>query len=1343
MNEVIAKLTSIVLCLVIIADVSAVASVNLNVGSFNGRLEGLSKTIWVDDDFVDDPPNHKWDTIQEGVDDADRGDTVYVYNGTYYENVQIRKIISLIGENRKGAIIDGGAKGSTVVIGPGVNRVVITGFTITNGICDYHCAGITISQAKKITIEGNIISSNSMGIRLHPLGYNTIANNTIADNRYSGVYLDAGAHNNIVSGNNISNSPGGIVVITDHNVISSNNISSTDVGVVVLGSGDHNVISGNNVSNSHIGIHLNGLNLFPSSNTISNNTILDISHYGILVEYSIGNTIVSNVMMENGIILIGPLIEHWNTHTIDTSNTVNGKPVYYWKNITGGTIPSGAGEVILANCTDVLIENQNVSIGAAGIELGFSSMSTIANNTASLNKWIGVFLYSSNNNIIDNNTASSNDMEDVLLWLSNNNTVTNNAAFNCRGGISLRSSNGTIVANNSVSDNWFGISLWEDSDNNTIANNNASSNSRGILLSSSGRNAIANNTLSGNNLDGIHFLSSDNNTIAHNAIGSNNEYGVRFSDGSVHNRVYHNNFIDNTKQALDTSPAYNDWHNPILLEGNYWSDYAGVDDGSGTGKHAIAGDLIGDTLIPHPVMDFDFYPCMVPDCLIGPGNTPPVADAGPDQTVYVGDVVQFDGSGSNDPDAGWVNTTVDTLVFQNVAASMALDSHDNPAIAYTNVTEKDLKFAKWNGTLWEIETVDSLGYVGGAPSLAFNGTDYPSISYFDWGNLDLKFAQWNGTGWENETIDSVGTVGTTSSLAFDKEDKPHISYFDYSNQDLKHAWWNGTAWLNETVDWHMNVGSDSYLAFDRHGNPHISYAGEFQIGGQIYKPLKYAWKNGSLWDIQFVSLVPSVASFTSLALDRNDSAHISYFECVGGKLKYAFWNGTAWMTEILDYTTGPIVVGGHTSIALDSVDYPHVSYADGKNGTVKHTFWNGTAWTIETVDSATWDTTSIAIDSNDNPHISYFSSAKLDLKYAKKGGGIVAYDWDFDDGSPHGSGERPAHVYSNPGIYNVTLSVTDKHGATDTDNCIITVLPRNRPPVADANGPYDVDEGSPITLDGSDSYDPDGDTLQYRWDLNNDGIWDTGWSSSPHFVHTWGDDYSGDIVLQVSDGEFTDTDTATITVRNVAPSVELRMLAIYVNVSLRITGEKWHDVSVELYEDDVLMAEGNLVRYPGSPNDQMLDLASLEVNISRRYSAIVRYTPEDDPINGQPLGANPCWIILTFDDGEEIRLHHAFNVRHPETYVWEVDLTREILLHGLTFEATAYDPGADDLVFHWDFGDGTSITCFFPNDNGTFPVEIVGTVTHAFLSTGTYTVTLTVEDDDGGVGVAVLDIVIP
>ncbi len=297
----------------------------------------------------------------------------------------------------------------------------------------------------------------------------------------------------------------------------------------------------------------------------------------------------------------------------------------------------------------------------------------------------------------------------------------------------------------------------------------------------------------------------------------------------------------------------------------------------------------------------------------------------------------------------------------------------------------------------------------------------------------------------------------------------------------------------------------------------------------------------------------------------------------------------------------------------------------------------------------------------------------------------------------------------------------------------------------------EIDEGNPVYCSAMVT-DPGSDDLTLIWqfsdgfqrqtthfnDENDPDPPESPWGTFPFEVvedvtHIFKDDGLYELTLTIIDDDGgVANKTLEILVLNVPPSVSINVLPVEGTVLLRTAGEKWHDVSIELHEDDVLIAEGSLTRYPGSPNDQMLDLTHLSVNISRRYSAIVRYTPEDDPVNGQPNGANPCWIVLKFDDQEEVWIHHTFNVQHPETHIWEVDLTATILSHGLTFEATAHDPGADDLTFHWDFGDGTNVTNIYPNPNGSYPVTIVDTVTHAFPGSGTFTITVTVKDDDGG-----------
>ncbi|MCF7921049.1 MAG: tandem-95 repeat protein [Candidatus Cloacimonetes bacterium] len=82
-------------------------------------------------------------------------------------------------------------------------------------------------------------------------------------------------------------------------------------------------------------------------------------------------------------------------------------------------------------------------------------------------------------------------------------------------------------------------------------------------------------------------------------------------------------------------------------------------------------------------------------------------------------------------------------------------------------------------------------------------------------------------------------------------------------------------------------------------------------------------------------------------------------------------------------------------------------------------------------------------------------------------------------------GETPL-VYFPVGTYNVTLTVTDDRGASDTDVTLVTVIEYNNLPVANAGGPYfemaPVETGyATVTLDGSGSYDLDGEIITYEW----------------------------------------------------------------------------------------------------------------------------------------------------------------------------------------------------------------------------------------------------------------------
>jgi parallel beta-helix repeat protein len=501
---------------------------------------------------VDDSGGADYTTIQQAIDNASSRDTVYVFIGTYFENVIVNKTINLTGENKETTIIDGRGSGSVVTVL--ANWVNMSGFSVANGTY-----GIRVISSGNSTITHNTITNHTgpgygFGIYLDSSSNNFIANNTVANITGSsesyGIRLDYSSNNTIIN-NSVSNSDIGIVLLgSTSNTVINNNASKNELGILLLGS-TSNTVTNNNVSKNYNGIRLQA----SFSNTITNNTISSNNDYGILLISSASNTITNNELKGNGIIISGSLLEQWNTHIIDTSNTVNGKNVYYFKNQSGGSIPPDAGQVILANCTNVMIENQNVSDCSVGIQLGFSSNNTIANNSASSNSWYGIYLFKSNANSITNNTASMNNYYGLYLFFSTRNNITNNtassnnwhgiwlfgspsntlsdnnASSNDYHGIYLDGSGGNIITNNIVSLNSrHGIYLYE-SGSSRISNNTASSNWYGIFIESFIGNTIESNTVS-NNLCGIAIWKSGYHTIINNTAYSNNGYGISLGESS-------------------------------------------------------------------------------------------------------------------------------------------------------------------------------------------------------------------------------------------------------------------------------------------------------------------------------------------------------------------------------------------------------------------------------------------------------------------------------------------------------------------------------------------------------------------------------------------------------------------------------------------------------------------------------------------------------------------------------------------------------------------------------------------------------------------------------------------
>jgi PKD repeat protein len=127
-------------------------------------------------------------------------------------------------------------------------------------------------------------------------------------------------------------------------------------------------------------------------------------------------------------------------------------------------------------------------------------------------------------------------------------------------------------------------------------------------------------------------------------------------------------------------------------------------------------------------------------------------------------------------------------------------------------------------------------------------------------------------------------------------------------------------------------------------------------------------------------------------------------------------------------------------------------------------------------------------------------------------GNIVAYDWQFGDGTA-GAGASVNHSYT-AGTYTVNLTVTDNAGATNSATQTITVSPAGQPqpPVANPGGPYTGTVGNPVQFNGAGSHDPDGSITGYLWNFGDNA---TATTVSP--AHTYASAGTYPVQLTVTD----------------------------------------------------------------------------------------------------------------------------------------------------------------------------------------------------------------------------------
>jgi len=492
--------------------------------------------------------------------------------------VVVNKSVSILGENKNTTIIDGG--GSGVVVRIVADHVNLSGVTVQNSGAEAYESGILI-ESHFNNISGNVVAKNGLtGIYLNNSFGSRLFENIIVDNGGDGACF-IHSSNNLLSNNFVERNKGGVSLYSSNeNNISRNVITHDLLGGIYLFYSSNNSLFDNIIrSNEEY-----GLNLDYSSdlNIVINNVIVGNLKYGLVLGSVYGNFLRNNSMIDNQFnfhaVLTRPNLQDY-LNDVDSSNTVNGKKIYYiinGKDLTANPKSHpDAGYLALVNSTNITVKGLNLTGNGQALLLAFTSNSTIENLKAPNNNH-GIQLCSSSYVTIRNCTITNNSADGITIdHSSSNNTVVEN-----------------VIANNKL-----GIRMVHSCKNNTITRNSIEINDVGISFCSyCGDNMVTNNFVA-NNYVGISICRVSPTKVIGNVIANNNQGLILGNSGNI---IDHNNFVNNTVQAA--TPNFTSiWDLGYSNGGNYWSDYKGRD---------ANGDGMGD--IPYVIDNYnvDRYPLM-------------------------------------------------------------------------------------------------------------------------------------------------------------------------------------------------------------------------------------------------------------------------------------------------------------------------------------------------------------------------------------------------------------------------------------------------------------------------------------------------------------------------------------------------------------------------------------------------------------------------------------------------------------------------------------------------------------------------------------------------------------
>ena len=344
--------------------------------------------------------------------------------------------------------------------------------------------------------------------------------------------------------------------------------------------------------------------------------------------------------------------------------------------------------------------------------------------------------------------------------------------------------------------------------------------------------------------------------------------------------------------------------------------------------------------------------------------------------------------------------------------SVAIKKNNMPSITYIADKKEELKFARFDGTKWDVKMVASAkkGYsflecqiiedkkdrdlivlydsdslhlllkrgegwglgridgkskTGGYINLGVGSDGNPQVCYYDYTKKELHYTKEEKNQWETEVIDSTGDVGQFASMTLDNKNRPHVAYYDAMRGDLKYAWKRGKYWRWERVDHGKDTGVNISISMLRNKIPCIAYK------NKTSRYLKFAYKRGKKWHRERVVKLGEYGGENVLLISPSGEIKVVYID--GYKAKKAA-RGESPVKNFIRIATrvdnnkwaiqelvGPNAAGIRNSGLSGDVNKSGdvaVSYID-RDGKLSLIRTEKGEWMMETFDHICWENTSI------------------------------------------------------------------------------------------------------------------------------------------------------------------------------------------------------------------------------------------------------------------------------------------------------------------------------------------------------------------------------------------------